>query len=848
MNLQLKDFQERAVDDLVRHLRLAAGEVKASPRSLQAAWLTAPTGSGKTLMATAAIERILDGDDQHGRMHEARFLWLSDQPELNEQTRKKMLASSALLGPADLTVIDAAFDEDVLAPRRVYFLNIQKLGKDATLVNPRDARNFTIWETLANTVTRHGHELFLIIDEAHRGTVERAAAREEAASIVQKFIKGSPADGLPPIPILAGISATPERFMRLVGSTARVQRPVDVPADDVRASGLLKEFIDVHHPRRAAASDITMLAQASKAWHESWQRWARYCKKSGDPLVRPIFVIQVADGTAKLLTKTDLELCVRTIRKAVGADAAELLPPRAFAHAFQEARTEPVGEMELRHVAPSEIVDDSDVRVVFFKTSLNTGWDCPSAETMMSFRTALDATSIAQLVGRMVRTPLARHIEADDALNAVALYLPHYDADNLDRVVEKLTGGDPDTSLPIEVRRGEDIIELVKAPKSERYFEALSALPSYVVPKSRRTSEVKRVAKFAFLLVDDEIDPRAMDTAHDRLLKVVDDAYLRRKDSPAFKKWLGAAASVDVSGRRIRLGVAEEGELEDRTLPRAVEDVDEQFEEAGKGLGEGLHKLWWRRRVAADDAARLTAKLELIALVADAALGIAVEDAARETTQAWFKKWKKEILELPEGKKAEYHEIRGLASTPEVTEREPYLDRIQATAAERRWKAHVYVDETAGLFPSKFNKWEARVIEEALANQDDVVAWLRNPPRKSWSLTIPYWRDGEDHPMYPDFLVLRRTGKDDLVVDILEPHMTDLADAAAKALGLAKYAAKHRDDYGRIEFIVVDGETIVRLDLADDRWREKVLVFAEGGDASKLKMLLKEVAAEAAPV
>lgn len=852
MRLLLKDFQERAVDDLVRQLRLAAGEVKASPRSHQAAWLTAPTGSGKTLIATAAIERILEGDAEQAGAREARFLWLSDQPELNEQTRKKMLAVSALLGPGDLVVIDSSFDEEVLSARRVHFLNIQKLGKDATLVTPGDDRNFTIWQTLANTIARHGHEFFLFIDEAHRGTVEKAGSPEDPFSIVQKFIKGRASDGLPPIPIIAGISATPERFMRVVGGTPRVQRPIEVPAEDVRASGLLKDFIDLHHPRRAAsdvtlvgqAADITMLGQAAKTWHAVWQRWERYCAKSGDAVVRPIFVVQVEDGTAKVLTRTDLELCVRTIRKAIGAAAAELLPASAFAHAFQEGRPAKVGELDLRHLAPSAIVDDPDVRVVFFKTSLNTGWDCPSAETMMSFRTALDATSIAQLVGRMVRTPLARRVEADEALNAVALYLPHYDAANLDKVVEKLTGADPDTSLPVEVRRGEDVVELVKAPKSEPYFAALSALPSYVVPKSKRTSEVRRLVKLAFLLANDEIDPGASDAAYARLLRVIEATYDRRKESPAFKKWLAAAASVDMGGVRIRLGVAEEGELEDRTLPRAMEDVDEQFEEAGKRLGEGLHKLWWRRRVEADDAVRVQAKLEVIALAGDAGLLVALEDAARETTQAWFKKWKTEIAALPEGERMAYLEIRGLASRPEVTEREPYPDRIQATAAEKRWKAHVYVD-AAKLYPSKLNKWETRVLERELARKGEVVAWLRNPPRKPWSLTIPYWRDGEDHPAYPDFLVMRRTEKDELVVDLLEPHMTDLADAAAKALGLAKYAAEHADSYGRIEFIVIDGDDVIRLDLADERWRRKVLVFAEGGDASKLKMLLEEAAGAA---
>lgn len=842
MKLLLKDFQERAVDDFVRQLHLASAEVKESPRSAQAVWLSAPTGSGKTLIATATIERILSGDETYRPMPEATFLWLSDQPELNEQTRKKMLAFSSILGPAELIVIDSAFDAETLVPGKVHFLNIQKLGKEATLVASGDKRGYTIWQTLANTISRRGHEFFLLIDEAHRGTLERPSAREEAATIVQKFIKGSSVDGLPPVPVISGISATPERFQRVIIGAARVQRPVEVPSDEVRGSGLLKDFIDVWHPRGTRSADMTMLAQAAKSWREVWGRWEDFCKASGDPLVRPILVIQVEDGTAKQLSKTPLDQVLRTIKTAVGKDADRLLPPRAFAHAFQEGRTEKVGDTEIRHLSPSEIVEDPDVRVVLFKTSLNTGWDCPNAETMMSFRTALDPTSIAQLVGRMVRTPLARRIEADESLNRVALYLPHYDEENLDKVVERLTG-DPDMSVPVEIRRGEDVVDLVKAPKSDAFFQALTALPSYVVPKIRRTSEVRRLVKLAFHLTNDGIDDGASDKATRLLTGVLKTMFKDIKKTQAFKRFMDSATQVEFGGRTVRIGVAEEGELADRTVRRAAEDIDEQFEEAGKKLGEGLHKVWWRERVEADEEARTTAKLEAIALADEPTVVATLEDTARTTTQAWLRQWRQEILDLPEADRQAYVEIRALATEPEEVDREPYPDRTQTARADRSWASHVYVNENNGKFPSKFNKWETKVISQELEKRGEVVAWLRNPPRKPWSLTIPYWRGGEHHPEYPDFLVIRKTKKGALVVDLLDPHMADLGDAAAKAVGLAKFAEKHQESFGRIEFMIVDDDRVISLDLTNEVWRRKVLVFGEGGDAEKLKLLLEEAAA-----
>src|SRR5262249_51624751 len=103
MKLVLKGFQEDAVATLVRNLRAAA---KDSKRDRQAVSLSSPTGSGKTVMLTRAIEILLEGDDEHARMADATFLWITDQPELNEQTRKKMLVTSSVLNNDNIIVID----------------------------------------------------------------------------------------------------------------------------------------------------------------------------------------------------------------------------------------------------------------------------------------------------------------------------------------------------------------------------------------------------------------------------------------------------------------------------------------------------------------------------------------------------------------------------------------------------------------------------------------------------------------------------------------------------------------------------------------------------------------------
>src|SRR5438128_1203695 len=141
MKIVLKDFQEIAVAKLVRHMRGAGRDSLAGDR--QAVSLSSTTGSGKTVMLTSAIEVFLEGDDEQGPLSDAAFLWITDDPQLNEQTRKKMLATSSLLNAEQLLVIDASFDEETLRPSTVHFLNIQKIGKDKGLVTPGDKRTYS---------------------------------------------------------------------------------------------------------------------------------------------------------------------------------------------------------------------------------------------------------------------------------------------------------------------------------------------------------------------------------------------------------------------------------------------------------------------------------------------------------------------------------------------------------------------------------------------------------------------------------------------------------------------------------------------------------------------------------
>lgn len=434
MKVELFSFQQQALRDLRGKLAEAMGSYH---RTLapQVISFTAPTGAGKTIIMSALIESILFGDEYYSEQPDAIIVWLSDSPQLNEQSKLKIDGKADKIRLSQcVTISDESFDQEMLDDGHVYFLNTQKLSTSSNLTKHGDSRTYTIWETLTNTVSEKNDRLYFIIDEAHRGMQGREAGK--ATTIMQKFLKGSEPDKIPPMPVVIGMSATMKRFNQLVENTTSSIHKVIVSPEAVRSSGLLKDRIVITYPDEGAANnDMAVLQAAADNWKEKWDHWTFYCKRQHYAYVNPVFIIQVLNGSGSKLSDTDLSDCLRKIEERVGAKFGE----GQVVHTFgQTDGAIEVNGLSVPYVEPSRISDDKNIRIVFFKENLTTGWDCPRAETMMSFKHANDSTYIAQLLGRMVRTPMQMHIQIDEVLNDVHLYLPHFNKDTAEKVVKDL--------------------------------------------------------------------------------------------------------------------------------------------------------------------------------------------------------------------------------------------------------------------------------------------------------------------------------------------------------------------------------------------------------------------------
>lgn len=817
MRETLFPFQETALADL--HKKIRNAHLMWADDNPQIISFSAPTGAGKTIIMTTLFEELLYGTAEELADPDTIIVWLSDSPQLNEQTRLKIESKSDKIRVGDLVTIDSSFNRETLEPGHIYFLNTQKLGSDKLLTTRYDFHEHTIWETLTNTAEKAAKHLYVVIDEAHRGTMQSRQAENKAQSIMQKFIKGSEEDGLCIMPLVIGVTATPQRFDALAAGTASTVQKVVVSPADVRESGLLKDYILLHIPEVALGADMTTFEEAVRNWMEKCRRWGLYCEREHEPVpVHPILVVQVEDGSGSEVSRTDIGACLAAIEETLGRN----LQPGEAVHTFNDRGNLDFGGLEVRQVEASRIQEDNDIKVVFFKMNLSTGWDCPRAETMMSFRGAQDYTFIAQLLGRMIRTPLARRVKSDASLNNVVLYLPYFNKETAQTVIQALR--ENEAVFPAEAGSDREFVTLHRNAEFADVFDAMEDLVTYRIDASRKQPYLRLLVQLSRNLTMDGIDMKAQRRVRNAILDQMDAAISDMRVKGTYE-----TAKQSITGFALGTLTFDYGNstfsYDDNTKTLTVSDFDisRQFEKAGKLLGEGLHTEYWVRHADRDNYTEV--QTEVIVLAYNSDFMEKLEQFARTEFIRLYEEQKRSIARLQsEARKNVYERMINSSAQPiEMPwELPPSID-WSVSDASVRFDKHLYLKDD-GTFCAGLNDWETGLVREELAN--GAVCWLRNEDRKKWSLEIPYDVNGAATPMYPD-LVIVRADAHGYVFDVLEPHDPSRKDNCQKAVGLAKFAEKHWDKYGRIQLIRKqkgpDGkEHFYRLDMSKTEICRKV--------------------------
>ena len=812
MQIGLFDFQNKALAEL--HEKVSEARPRVSVDNPQGISFSAPTGAGKTIIMTAFFEDILGKDKSFNKQVDNVVVWISDMPELNEQTRLKIESKSDLIDPNQLIVIDAEFDAERLEGGHIYFLNTQKLGKDKRLTRKGDNRQFTIWETLTNTAETIPNRFYVVIDEAHRGM--RTDKEEKIAqTYLQRFLKGYTDDGLCQMPLVIGITATPARFENLLSGTTRTTYKVIIEAEAVKESGLIKERILIHYPDTPVTAEMTLLSEAANHWQQCKEYWEKYCMTESEKVVRPILVIQVEDGAGKLFTKTNISHCLTSIEKVIGRE----LNNNEIAHTFNEKREHEAGRYMIRHIDASRIEEEDEISLVFFKMSLSTGWDCPRAEVMMSFRRAQDHTYIAQLMGRMVRTPLARRIEKNVALNEVHLFLPNYDKSTVESVIHDLRN--TEDVPPSDIVTGREKVILNRRKDIDKVFEAMTKLPTYRVNAVRKQSSLRRLMGLGRRLTHTKIDKEAQKEVTGRIVDKMTKVIQQMQQTEEFQTRADQITHTNLK----TIEIEHADQPRDNQIKVFATDIERLFRQAGRHLGNGLHIKYWKEQ---SKRSAEEIQVEVIVLAEHLDSMRQLEAYAEAQFNELHEKNIAEIRKLNEKQRKQF--VKLLLSANELEHIDwPLGENIDFNRSPDypEYKKHLFL-EVDGKFRADLGTWEDEVIRKELM-KSSVIGWLRNMPRKPWALEIPYEYGGETKSMFPDLIVVRKDkGADKYLFDILEPHNPSLNDNVAKAKGLAKFSGKHWMSYDRVQLIRDNGKNqYLRLDVGIEHIRNKVLGAAD---------------------
>ena len=115
MKFTLKPYQRTALEDMLAALDRAKtiNERETTPTSVS---LSATTGAGKTVIASAVIESLFYGNDDFDFEPDdgAVVIWFSDDPNLNEQTRFRIMEASDKVVSTDLVIIEPPFSKPKL--------------------------------------------------------------------------------------------------------------------------------------------------------------------------------------------------------------------------------------------------------------------------------------------------------------------------------------------------------------------------------------------------------------------------------------------------------------------------------------------------------------------------------------------------------------------------------------------------------------------------------------------------------------------------------------------------------------------------------------------------------------
>ena len=368
----LKKYQEEAMDGLLQNtyrlLRRAGGR--------QTMILKAPTGSGKTVIMAAFLNKLCEElpDILELEKRNLAFVWIAP----NKLHIQSYLALKHYF--SELRSIKPIQFEDVtdneIKPSEVLFVNWESINKEKNVM----VRESELGKTLYQYVDRarlHDTEIVVIIDEEHMFANPRTAKR--TAEVLQKIYPK----------IEMRVSATP---ITTTDYKTVVERE-DVIAQEMIKSGIiLNPALDTYEQENRTLDQILMDVALEKR-----AQLAEAYRKLGKN-INPLLLIQLPNDTSEENSVEDRKIIDEVIQhlgvlRGISTSNGKMA-------VWLSGRKDNLEKIE---------EPDNMTEVLLFKQAIALGWDCPRAAVLLIFRELHSQTFTIQTVGRILRMPEQKH-------------------------------------------------------------------------------------------------------------------------------------------------------------------------------------------------------------------------------------------------------------------------------------------------------------------------------------------------------------------------------------------------------------------------------------------------------
>lgn len=280
--LKQVNYQDKAVDELVEKvIRL----LNASGRRKRLVF-KAPTGSGKTVMASGMLARLARElpERTDSLVNRVAFIWIAPN-RLHEQSYFKMknyFTESRLLRPVVYDELDQSID-GYIRPGEILFVNWESINKDNALMIRETERSASLYDITDRTQIDNRIPVVVIVDEEHMFGGRNAKKSERVLARINPKLE-------------IRISATP---------ISAGDEMVTVYREDVVKEEMIKENIVLNPALNPGDASLTeTLIREALAKREEIAR----VYKSLNININPLLLIQLPNDTNEANTAEDTRI------------------------------------------------------------------------------------------------------------------------------------------------------------------------------------------------------------------------------------------------------------------------------------------------------------------------------------------------------------------------------------------------------------------------------------------------------------------------------------------------------------------------------------------------------------